>query len=52
MFPADDRPDHFTDPDHCEECRDHDETLRANTREEIPFEVLGNPAWDPIRLAD
>jgi hypothetical protein len=48
LFPADYRPEHFTDPDHCEECRDHNETLRVNTREDISFEVLGNPGWDPI----
>jgi hypothetical protein len=48
LFPDSYRPDNFTDQDHCEECRDHNETLLVNTREEITFNELGNPGWDPI----
>jgi hypothetical protein len=44
LFPADYRPEHFTDPDHCEECRDHDETLRANTGKIYPLRFLEIPA--------
>jgi hypothetical protein len=48
LFPADYRPDNFTDPGHCEECRDHNDTLLGTTREDITFNELGNPGWDPI----
>lgn len=48
LFPESCRPTNFTDHEHCEECRDHNETLLANTRENISYDVLGNPAWDPI----
>ncbi len=48
LFPQNDRPAHFTDPEHCEECRDHDKALLANTREKISYDILGNPGWDPI----
>jgi hypothetical protein len=48
LFPETCRPDNFTDPEHCEECREHNETLLAATREEITFNELGNPGWDPI----
>ncbi len=48
LFPASHRPAHFTNHEHCEECRDHDITLRAHNRDQIGFDVLGNPAWDPI----
>lgn len=47
LFP-DIRPDHFTDPGHCEDCRDHDITLLEYTRENIPFYLLGNPGWDTL----
>ena len=42
------KPDHFTDFTHCEECRDHDVTLRAKTRETISRQDLGTDGWDPI----
>lgn len=48
LFPSGYRPANFTDPDHCEECRDHNETLLGTTREAITFNELGNPGWDPI----
>jgi hypothetical protein len=48
LFPESYRPDNFADPGHCEECRDHNETLLGTTREEITFDELGNPGWDPI----
>ena len=42
------RPEHFTDPAHCCECAEHDETLRSHDPESISIEQLGNPGWDPI----
>jgi hypothetical protein len=42
------KPEHFTDFGHCEECAEHDETLRSSSVEEIGIEQLGNPGWDPI----
>ena len=43
-----DKPEHFTDPTHCNECREHDETLRARTRETLQRNDVGNLGWDPI----
>ncbi len=48
LFPESGRPAHFTDRDHCDECREHDDTLLAHTRETISFDQLGYPGWDPI----
>lgn len=42
------RPEHFTNFDHCEECAEHDETLRSRTPETLTVEDVGNPGWDPI----
>jgi len=42
------KPEHFTDFDHCEECAKHDETLRSTSVEEIGLDELGNPGWDPM----
>jgi hypothetical protein len=42
------RPEHFTNYKHCEECAEHDETLRNAEIDTIGLDVLGNPGWDPI----
>jgi hypothetical protein len=42
------RPDHFTNYTHCDECAEHDETLRSQTPATIGLEQLGNPGWDPV----
>jgi hypothetical protein len=42
------RPEHFTNHEHCEECADHDVTLSSYDPDTLPFEVVGNPAWDPM----
>ena len=47
-FSAIEKPNHFTNYLHCEECREHDDTLRRHTRESISLMELGNPGWDPI----
>lgn len=43
-----DKPLHFTDFDHCEECAEQDETLRSGSVEKIGLEEVGNPGWDPM----
>ena len=43
-----DKPTHFTDFGHCEECAEHDETLRSGSVGKIGIEKLGNPGWDPM----
>lgn len=45
------RPEHFTDFEHCGECRDHDQTLLAHDIDTIGMAELGNPGWDPICFA-
>jgi hypothetical protein len=42
------RPAHFTDVDHCFECRDHDEELSARPRPELLRSDLGSMCWDPV----
>ena len=48
IFAEEIRPEHFTDYAHCEECADHNETLKKYDRYALPFEELNNPGWDPI----
>lgn len=43
-----DKPEHFTNVEHCEECSEHDETLLRSSIDTIGLEELGNPGWDPI----
>lgn len=47
-FSEAERPEHFTNHLHCDECADHDETLRSHTPDTIGMDELGNPGWDPI----
>jgi hypothetical protein len=47
LFKAE-KPEHFTDFTHCEECEEHDQTLLNATILTIGLEELGNPGWDPI----
>ena len=42
------KPEHFTNHLHCEECAEHDSTLRENDRSSLSLEHVGNPGWDPI----
>ena len=41
-------PENYTNRIHCEECAEHDQTLRSFTPKSIGLEQLGNPGWDPI----
>ena len=45
------KPEHFTDHTHCDECEEHDQTLRRRTRETLRREDLGNLGWDPITFS-
>ncbi len=42
------KPAHFTNYRHCDECAEHDNTLKVSTVDTIGIEELGNPGWDPI----
>ena len=42
------KPEHFTNFSHCEECEEHDQTLIHSSIDEIGMAELGNPGWDPI----
>lgn len=42
------KPAHFTDYGHCDECKEHDDTLRSQTKETIGRNHLGTAGWDPI----
>lgn len=45
---AADKPEHFTNYTHCEECAEHDQTLRGADIYRIGLDELGNPGWDPL----
>lgn len=42
------KPEHFTNYTHCDECKEHDDTLRGRTRENLRRQDLGNGGWDPL----
>lgn len=42
------RPEHFTNHLHCEECAEHDDVLRLHDRESLKIDDVSNPGWDPI----
>lgn len=42
------KPEHFADYRHCEECAEHDETLRSHDRDTLRVEHVNNPGWDPL----
>ncbi len=42
------KPEHFTNYGHCEECAEHDQTLKNSDVDRIGLDELGNPGWDPI----
>ena len=46
------KPEHFTNYTHCDECEEHDNTLRSRTRINITRQDLGNPGWDPITFTN
>ncbi len=47
LFKAE-KPEHFTNYTHCEECAEHDQTLLNSTIDTITINELGYPGWDPI----
>jgi hypothetical protein len=42
------RPEHFTNHLHCEECAEHDQTLLQADRNSLQVDAVTNPGWDPI----
>ncbi len=47
-FASAERPEHFTNFGHCDECRDHDDLLRSRDLETLTIDDVGNQGWDPI----
>ncbi|MCU7932536.1 MAG: hypothetical protein KZQ90_17195 [Candidatus Thiodiazotropha sp. (ex Codakia rugifera)] len=45
------KPKHFTDYTHCDECLEHDQTLRNSSKETAKREEFGNAGWDPITFS-
>jgi hypothetical protein len=48
VFATRQRPDHFTNHNHCDECAEHDEVLRCRDTDTLSIDDVGNPGWDPI----
>jgi hypothetical protein len=46
------RPVHFTNYTHCEECAEHDELLRSRVPDTLRIADVGNPGWDPLCYVD
>ncbi|MGY4532650.1 hypothetical protein ACVW0Y_001779 [Pseudomonas sp. TE3786] len=42
------RPEHFTNYLHCEECEEHDSLLRSHDRQSLKLDDVCNPGWNPI----
>lgn len=49
-FAGVEKPDHFTQYTHCCECKEHDDTLRARTRDTLRRKDLGGAGWDPVNF--
>ena len=50
-FASIERPEHFTNHRHCDECWEHDELLRERDRDTLAIEDVGSQAWNPITMA-
>jgi hypothetical protein len=49
VFGSASRPKHFlTNPNHCCECQEHEETLQGVTPETITLKEVGSHGWDPL----
>ena len=49
-FGGSQRPAHFTNFEHCEECREHDDLLRSRDRATLTVKDVENPGWNPINF--
>ena len=45
------KPEHFTNYQHCEECFEHNETLRSRDVSTLSIEDVGNICWQPISFS-
>jgi len=37
----------LSNPDCCDECREHEQTMAGNTLESLTINHVGNPGWNP-----
>jgi hypothetical protein len=42
------KPAQFWDPQHCDECAEHEALLQSRDRDTLGLEDVANPAWDPF----
>lgn len=42
------KPEHFTNYAHCDECQEHDDTLRAQDVDTLARDHVGHGGWDPL----
>jgi hypothetical protein len=47
-FNSRERPKHFIDRDHCDECAEHDATLCSKNNDTLSFGDVGNISYSPI----
>lgn len=44
------RPEHFTNFEHCSECKEHDDLLLSRSHSTIQLSDVDNPGWNPINF--
>lgn len=42
------RPEHHTNYEHCEECREHDDLMRSRELDTLELADVDNPGWNPV----
>jgi hypothetical protein len=47
-FSVYERPKHFTDYEHCYECKEHDDMMKSASLETLNSEHLGGAGWAPF----
>ncbi|WP_064792100.1 hypothetical protein [Shewanella woodyi] len=45
LFESFDKPEHATDIDHCEECRDHNDEVNGVNRRDLSPDQIGTVCW-------
>ena len=50
VFHCVERPEHFTDYTHCDDCLRHDQLLQTVTPEVLRLSQLGSPGMDPVTV--
>ena len=50
-FASASRPAQFCNPQHCDECAEHEALLQSHDRETLRLADVATPAWDPFAVS-